>query len=241
MILEDKFVKEALQTALDNAVWQKEGKDPKKRNFNETLDLIINFRDLDIRNPNNKIDRELLLPNNLYEDDLNICFFSKGDQLLDIKEKGYPVMTDDDLEELNNKDVKDKKKFVRKYDAFIAQAPLMRDVAKTLGRYLGQSGKMPKPQPKGFGIVSPEMDVDKIVENFRHRVKLRTRRVPMIQTKFGKKSYDFDHNYENLKAILDFIEGQLPNGQGNIKSIYVKTTMGKPAKVQEPGSKGGRK
>lgn len=240
MILEEKYIEEALKSALEQAVWQKEGKKDKERKFNETLDLIINFRDLDIRNPNNKIDREILLPNPIREGKLNICFFSNGDQMMEIKDKDYPVFDEDALEELNNKDVQEKKKFVRKYDAFIAQAPLMRDVAKTLGRYLGQSGKMPKPQPKGYGIVSPEMEVDNIIDNYRKRIQLRTRRVPMIQTKFGKKSYDFEHNLENIKAILEFIESQLPNGQGNIKSIYIKTTMGKPAKVQEPGSKGGR-
>lgn len=243
MILTENNMKIALETALKNSVYQKEGKEDKVRKFDETLDIIINFRDLDIKNPNNKIAQEFLLPNKIHSE-LNICFISKGDQLVEVKEKGYDVCDDAFLGDLDKKDKKTKKEFVKKYDSFICRADLMRNVAKTLGRFLGQSGKMPKPQPKGYGIVKPNEKVDKIIDNFSKRISLQIKKAPLIQTVFGKKSLKLEENLENLKALLSFIEHQLPNGQGNIKSIYIKTTMGKPSKVAEPVSKkssGGRK
>ncbi|MBD3350502.1 MAG: hypothetical protein GF364_03350 [Candidatus Lokiarchaeota archaeon] len=244
MIVEEKQLESALQQAIDNSVLEKKGKKAKERNFDETLDLIINLRDVDVRNPNYKIDREFLLPNSIYDKkDLSIVFVAKGDMVVELQDKKYDVIDDKYLSELDKKDVKAKKKFVKKYDAFVCQAPLMRNIAKTLGRYLGQSGKMPKPQPKGYGIIRPDEEIERIIDNFRRRIKLRTRRTPMLQTKFGKKSMDFKENFENLKSVYNLIESQLPNGQGNVRSIYVKTTMGKPVKVQEPKSsrKGGKR
>jgi large subunit ribosomal protein L1 len=119
----------------------------------------------------------------------------------------------------------------------------MKDVARVLGRFLGQSGKMPKPSPKGYGIVSPSEKIEKIIENYKRRIILSTKKAPIVQTVFGKKSIDHEQNKENLISLINFIESQLPNGQGNIKSIYLKTTMGKSTKVEEPQSarRGGRK
>ena len=44
---------------------------------------------------------------------------------------------------------------------------------------------------------------------------------------------EFDKNFENLSAFIEFLEHQLPNGQANIKSIILKTTMGLPVRVEE--------
>jgi len=244
IITEDNLTK-ALEQTIKQSVWEKEGKPPKTRKFDESLDLIINFRDLDIKNPANKLAHEFLLPNPIRKK-LNICVISDGDQFVEAKKKGLDAVDKDHLNEISKMDNKAKKKFVKKYDAFVVSAPLMRNVAKILGRFLGQSGRMPKPQPKGYGIIKPTDSIDEVENNFKRRVVIQTKRAPITQTLFGKKSLDKEKNLENLKALLSFIESHLPNGHGNIKSIYLKTTMGKPVKVMEPqsaskGRRGGKK
>lgn len=246
MIIKEDNLAKALDQALEQSVLKKEGKNPRERKFNESLDIIINFRDLDIKNPANKLAHEFLLPNPI-RDKLNICIISDGDQLVEVKKKGYDYADKETLNDLSKKENKAKKQFVKKYDAFVVSAPLMRMVAKILGRFLGQSGKMPKPQPKGYGIIKPNESIDTVEDNFKRRVQIQTKRAPITQTVFGKKKMDKEKNFENLKALLNFIEGHLPNGQGNIKSIYLKTSMGKPVRVPEPpgrnlrGKKGGKK
>ncbi|MHA1339794.1 MAG: hypothetical protein ACTSRZ_03275 [Promethearchaeota archaeon] len=234
MEIDEEYLREALQQAIDNSIWKKEGKPDKIRKFDETLDIIINLKDLDLRNPNNRIDVEYLLPHSIRNGKLNLCIIGKGDIILEAKEKNVDAFDDKFLDELNKKDNKAKKRFVKKYDAFICQASLMRNVAKVLGRFLGQTGKMPKPQPKGYGIVSPATKIDKIIDNYRKTIKLKAKKAPIIQTIFGKKSLDFEKNLKNLKALIEFVESKLPNGKNNIRSIYLKTTMGKPVKVKEP-------
>ncbi|MHA1819380.1 MAG: 50S ribosomal protein L1 [Promethearchaeota archaeon] len=246
MIVTDENLKNAIQKAIENSVWKKEGKKDKVRKFDESLDLIVNLRDVDVRNPNNRINQEFILPYPIKKDKLNVCFITDGDQLLDVKKLGYDYLDKNGLEDMKKKkNPKLLKNFVKKYDDFIVRADMMRDVAKILGRFLGQSGKMPKPQPKGNGIVKPDQKVEQIIENFRRRVKINMKKAPLIQTIFGKKSMEVDKSFENLKVLLGHIENFLPNGMGNIRSIYMKTTMGKVVKVAEPvsskGKRGGKK
>lgn len=243
MNIVDNLLKEALEIAISESVWKKEGKPDKVRKFDESLDLIVNFRDVDLKDPNFKFNQEFLLPNAIHLKKLSICFISKGDQLLEAKEKGYTAADEGFLSDINKKDKKFKKGFVGQFENFVCAAPLMRNVAKTLGRFLGQTGKMPKPLPNGYGIVKIDESVDKIINNFRRRIILKSKKDPMIQTLFGKKSLKLDDNLENLKALIHLLEEKMPNGQGNIKSIYLKTTMGKSIRVKEPAAKvkGGHK
>ncbi|MBN2155577.1 MAG: hypothetical protein JW776_06010 [Candidatus Lokiarchaeota archaeon] len=234
MIITEKNLRDALTKSIENSIWTKEGKPDKVRKFDETLDIIINLRDIDIKNPNNRVNSEFLLPHQIQTPESHkLCFFSREDQLVEAKELGFEVCDPDRLNDLNKQDAKAKKKFVNKYDSFIARADMMRDVARVLGRNLGQTGKMPKPMPKGYGIINPNDSVERVSSNFMRRIVVQTKRAPIIQTKFGKKSLDFKKNYENLDALLKFLEGQLPNGHGNIKSIILKSTMGQPVKVKE--------
>ena len=247
MIVTETKLREALTKSLDNSVWKKEGKNDKVRKFDETLDIIVNLRDIDIKNPAHKLNSEFLLPHQITTpEQFKLCFFTKEDQLVAAKE--YPnvdVCDIDALNDLNKKDAKTKKKFVRTYDSFIARMDLMRDVAKVLGRNLGQAGKMPKPMPKGYGVVNPNDKVEDIVANFMRRIIVQTKRAPIVQTKFGRKSMDFDKNWENLDALMKFLEGHLPNGYSNVKSIILKTTMGQAVHVEEGelrrAKKGGRR
>ena len=244
MIVTEQKLEEALTKAIDNSVWKMEGKSDKVRKFDESLDVSINLRDVDIKNPQNRINTEFLLPNPIYSPKgLKVCFITDGDQLVEAKNQGYYSCDKEFLDDLNKKDKKAKKQFVKQYDSFICRTDLMKDVARVLGRFLGQSGKMPKPSPKGYGIVSPSEKIERIIENYQRRIILSTKKAPIVQTAFGKKSITPEKNKENLISLINFIESQLPNGQGNIKSIYLKTTMGKSTKVEEPQSakRGGRK
>lgn len=246
MIITETKLREALTKTIENSVWKKEGKSEKVRKFDETLDIIVNLRDMDMKNPANRVNLEFLLPHPIQTPESHkLCFFTSQDQLVEAKEKGFDVCDVDELNDLNKKDAKTKKKFVRKFDSFIARMDLMRDVAKVLGRNLGQTGKMPKPQPTGYGIVRPDEPVDIIVANFMRRIVVQTKKEPIIFTKFGKKSIDFKKNFENLNALIKHLEAHLPSGYANIKSIVLKTTMGPSIKVEEAEyrktKKGGRR
>jgi large subunit ribosomal protein L1 len=233
MILDKKLVHKALDQALENSVWKKEGKNDKVRKFDETIDLIINVRDVDIKNPNNRIDQEFMLPHPIKGNKKNVCFIVKDDMEVELKKLGYPIINPDRLDELSKKPNKDKKAIAKKYEYFVARGDLMRDLAKVLARFLGQQGKMPKPQPKGFGVIRPNENLNDYIPKLECIINIDMKKQLSMQLKVGKKSQDVKQLLENIDSILSFVESKMPNGNNNIASIFIKTTMGAPIKVEE--------
>ncbi|MHA1193497.1 MAG: hypothetical protein ACTSP9_14625, partial [Promethearchaeota archaeon] len=56
---------------------------------------------------------------------------------------------------------------------------------------------------------------------------------PIVQVKIGKKSMEQEKLFENLKTVVNYIADQMPHKYNNIKSMYLKTTMGRPVKIDE--------
>ena len=239
MILNLSQVQIALQQALDNSVLKMEGKKDRKRKFDETIDLIINVRDVDIKNPNNRIDQEILLPHGIEGNKRmeRVCFIAKDDMELQLKGLGYAVINPETLDDLQKRSNKEKKLVAKKYEYFVARGDLMRNLAKVLARYLGQQGKMPRPQPKGFGVIKPNENIEEFVARLNRIIKVEMKKSLLMQLKVGKKSQSPEDLMTNIESVLHFIETKLPNGYNNIKSIFVKTSMGKPVRVSE-GKKG---
>ncbi len=214
-----------------------EGKPEKVRKFDETVDLVINVRDVDIKNPNNRIDQEFLLPHpikgNISKE--KVCFIVKDDMEISLKKLGYNIINPGMLDDLQKQSKKDKKAVANKYDYFVARADLMRNLAKVLARFLGQQGKMPRPQPKGFGVIKPNENLETYITKLNRIIKISMKKQLLIQLKFGKKSQEFKELKDNLDSILSFVKNHLPNGNNNISSIYIKTTMGKAVKVEDKG------
>jgi len=72
------------------------------------------------------------------------AFFTKRSKLID-------TITEEDF--VKYKETKDIKKLAKKYDAFIAVAPMMGKVATKFGRVFGPMNRMPSPQA---GIIPRE-------------------------------------------------------------------------------------
>lgn len=134
---------------------------------------------------------------------------------------------------MNNEEKKVKKKFVKKYDFFIVEDKMMPSVARYLARFLGPLGKMPKPFPSGYGIISSPEDLNIAIERYLKIIRIQLKKQLLIQVKIGKKSMEKDRVFENLKAVVDYIADQMPHRYNNIKSMFLKTTMGHPIKIDE--------
>ena len=63
-------------------------------------------------------------------------------------------------------------------------------------------------------------------------IKIRLNKQPIIHTVVGSEKMDDKDIEENIKALLAYLQKKLPRGKNNIKSIYLKTTMGQPVKIK---------
>ena len=234
MKVDDKLLKKSLNAAIDFSIIKKEGFKDKIRKFDETIDFIINLKDINLNDPKQRIDKELILPNEVItEDKPNICVIASDEILLEAKKIGLDTLDPDGLAALDREEKKYKKKLVKKYDFFVVEDKNMRDVARFLARFLGPSGKMPKPFPSGYGIISSVNDLNVAVERYKKIVRIIVKKNPVLQVKIGKKSMEMDKILENMKAIVDYVADQMPHKYNNFRSMFIKTTMGRPIKVDD--------
>ena len=234
MKVDDKLLRRSLDAAIDFSVIKKEGFKDKVRKFDESIDLIINIKDVNLNDPKNRIDKEIILSNEIVTNDKpNICVIASDEILLEAKKLGVDTIDSDGLVKLNSEEKKSKKKFAKKYDYFVVEDKMMRDVARYLARFLGPVGKMPKPFPTGYGIISSPDDLKVAHERYKKTIRVQMKKQPIIFVKIGKKSMDQEKLYENMKTVINFIADKMPHKFNNFKSMYLKTTMGKPVKVTD--------
>ena len=130
------------------------------RKFKQNIDVVINLKNIDPNDPKSRIDEEVVLPHGRGRE-AKIALFASGELALKSKKLVDLLIKPEEIEDLS-KDKKKFKKIVDEHDFFIAEAPLMPIIGKSLGTVLGPRGKMPKPVP-------PNADVSGMVKNLRVR------------------------------------------------------------------------
>jgi len=190
----------------------------RERGFVESVDLCINLKNIDLKQPKNRISVDVVLPKKVKEPKVGV--FAAGEIALKAKEAGAEVINP---EELKRMDKKKARALVQKYDYFVADASLMALVGKSLGTILGPRGKMPEPIPPGAEPAQILSRLDKIA---RIRSKTTT-----IWVNIGRKDMDAKDIAENADTVIKAVESRLERGWQNIDSIYMKSTMGPAVKV----------
>jgi large subunit ribosomal protein L1 len=188
-----------------------------KRKFKQNIDLVFNLKNIDLNVPKNRVDEEIILPYNRGKE-AKIALFASGELAVKSKKNVDLLIKPEEIEDLaGNK--KKFKKIADDHDFFVAEAPLMPTIGKTLGTVLGPRGKMPKPVP-------PHADITGIVKNLRKTVKVRSKSNKTFHTVAGAADMPKDHIAENVDTIVKRVEHALERGRMNIGSVYIKTTMG---------------
>ena len=202
---------------------KKAKEEAKPRNFTQSVDVVITIKDLDVRKPENRIDEEVFLPNGRGKP-VKIAFIADGELALLAKNAGADlVINKADLEELG-KDRKEAKKMANRHDFFVAQADMMPLVGRFLGPVLGPRKKMPKPVPAS---AKPEP----LMEKLKGTVKVRIKDQPVVQALVGSQEMGDEDIADNIEVVLGVLDQKLEKGRSQIKSMYVKTTMGPVARV----------
>ncbi len=194
-----------------------------ERKFPESVELAINLKDVDMKNPKNRIDEEIILPKGRGKP-VKIAVFGSDELAVKAKECAEMVITPEELEELR-KEKKQAKKIANEHKFFIAAAPMMPSIGKNLGVVLGPRGKMPKPIPPGA-------DPAPLVETLRNSIRVRSKDSMTFHVAVGTRTMPAADLEVNIKAILKRVMAKLERAEMNIRSIYIKTTMGKARRLR---------
>jgi len=192
------------------------------KNFTESIDLAINLKDVDMSQPKNKIDAEVVLPKGRGID-VKVGIFATGDLALKSKNIADFVITPESMDTYF-KNKRTSVKFINQVNFFLAETSLMPVIGKKLGIYLGPRNKMPKPIP-------PTLDPAPVVSTLKKTVKVRTKDKKTFHVPIGTVKMSVDDLNENYAAVMKLVTSKLENGASNIRSVYVKKTMGKAHKV----------
>ncbi|MDX1532965.1 MAG: 50S ribosomal protein L1 [Nitrosopumilaceae archaeon] len=192
----------------------------KQRKFKQAIELIMVFKDIDVKK-GFAINEVVQLPKT--NSPARVCVMASGDMGLKAKEaKADKVVDSDELNRLGaNK--RESRKFINKYDFFLSDTQLMPVVGKVLGQILGPRGKMPTPVPFNAPIES-------FLSRFRSSIRVRVRASLSMSCKIGDETMDDKDLAANALAVYNTVEKKLPNGDKNIRKVLIKTTMGKIVK-----------
>ena len=202
---------------------QEAKKSEKERKFTQSLELYLTFKDIDVKK-GFALNEVIQLPKQMSQP-ATICVMATGDMGIKAKSANADhVMDGDGLNKLaENK--RETRKFINKYDFFLADTKLMANVGKSLGQLLGPRGKMPTPVPFNAPIES-------FLNRFKLSVRVRVKNSLSLSCKIGDVTMNESDVAANALAIINAIEKKLPNGDKNIRKIMVKTTMGKAIKLE---------
>jgi len=196
---------------------------PKKKNFNQSFELIVSLQNIDFKKKEFSINEVVFLPH-AFPSPPPICVFASGDMALRARNSGTDrVIEPEELDKLTLLKRK-ARKIVQSYTFFLAEAPLMSKIGKVFGPYLGPKGKMPSLLPPGAPIES-------IITRYRSATRARTKNQLSVSCKVGEEGMEDGKIAENSSAVISTIEKNLPLGSKNIKNLAVKLTMGPVQKL----------
>ena len=210
------------KTLLD-AVKEAKTKSGQKK-FNQTIELIIDIKEIDMKAPEGRIQQVVELPHVTAKPN-KICVIASGELALKARRaQAELVIEKADLEGLAGKK-KELRKLANNYDVFISETPLMPSVGRIFGPALGPRGKLPVPVP-------PNADIASLIAKHRKTVVVKMRNQPIIQCSVGTEDMKDEELVANIQAVLRVLEGKLKRGFKNIKFAFIKTSMGEPVKIK---------
>ena len=211
--MEDK-ISEAIKNAVEGAP---------ERKFVESLDIAFTIKDIDLKNPNNRIQEEIRLPAGRGKA-IKVAMFAASDAAQKARAAGIHVIDPSEIEELG-KNKGNAKKLANSYDFFLSEVPHMGLIGRYLGVVLGPRGKMPRPVP-------PVVDPSVIANGLQSTTVIKSRDKITFQASFGTCSQSHEELVKNAMEVYNRVISKLERGIGNIRSLYIKTTMGPANRIE---------
>merc|ERR1711980_66101 len=197
------------------------GSKEKQRKFLETVELQITLKNYDPQK-DKRFSGTVKLPN-VPRPNQKICIIGDAAHNDETEAKNIPHMSADDLKKLN-KDKKLVKKLAKKYDAFLASESLIKQIPRLLGPGLNKAGKFPT-------MLTHSDDMEGKVNDIKATVKFQMKKVLCLNVAVGNVGMTEDQIVQNLNLSINFLVSLLKKNWQNVKSLYIKSTMGAPQRL----------
>merc|ERR1711872_855153 len=217
--MSSKVPKDTLKECVQELL--KHSTETKKRNFLETVDLQIGLKNYDPQK--DKRFSGTVKLKHVPRPKFTVCVLGDQQHCDEAKSKGMPFMSVDDLKKLN-KNKKLVKKLAKKYDAFLASESLIKQIPRLLGPGLNKAGKFPT-------MLTHSDDMVAKVNDIKATVKFQMKKVLCLNVAVGNVGMTEDQIVQNLNLSINFLVSLLKKNWQNVKSLYIKSTMGAPQRL----------
>ena len=150
---------------------------------------------------------------------MSICILADAADIDRAKLIELEYMSVDDLKKLN-KNKKLVKKLAKKYDAFLASEALIKQIPRLLGPGLSKAGKFPTP-------ISHSEDLGNKVAEVRSTIKFQLKKVLCMGVAVGHVEMGQEEILANTMLAINFLISLLKKHWQNVKSLNLKSSMGK--------------
>uniref|UniRef100_A0A7S1XI30 Ribosomal protein n=1 Tax=Erythrolobus australicus TaxID=1077150 RepID=A0A7S1XI30_9RHOD len=193
----------------------------KKRNFVETIELQIGLKNYDTKK-DKRFAGTVKLPHNP-RPRMKIAILADAAHKSTAEGFNLPVYDVDALKKFN-KQKKPIKKFAKSYDAFLASESIIKMIPRILGPGLNKAGKFPSLLAGGEDMLGK-------VEELQSTVKFQLKKVLCLSTAVGNVEMSEDECVQNTILAVNFLVSLLKKHWQNVKSLHIKSTMGKPKRL----------
>ena len=138
------------------------------RKFKQTVDLTINFKNIDFKKTENQVDVDVALPHPIGKGEGKVLLFARDKEFAEQARKVADAVIMED--EIRSIDKKQANTLMNDYVGFLAEGPVMLTVAKYLGQVFAPKNKMPRP------VVSELKQLLAQVARLKSVVKVPTRK-----------------------------------------------------------------
>merc|ERR1712032_592943 len=189
----------------------------KPRKFQETVDLQIGLKNYDPQK--DKRFSGTVKLKHVPRQKFKVCLLGDQQHCDEAKAKGIDFMSADDLKKLN-KDKKKVKGLAKKYDAFLASDTLIKQIPRLLGPGLNKAGKFPSP-------VTHTDDIEAKVLDLKSTIKFQMKKVLCLNVAVGNVEMTEEELAQNVHLAMNFLVSLLKKHWQNVKSLHIKSSMGK--------------
>jgi large subunit ribosomal protein L10Ae len=198
-------------------------KGKKERKFTESVELQVGLKDYDPQK-DKRFAGTVRLPH-IPRPGLKICLIGDAKHLDIVKAQNIQVdAVDFDFLKTFNKDKKLVKKWAKQYTMLLASDSLVKKIPTVLGPILNRIGMFPQ-------VVTHNEDLRTKVDDARASIKFQLKKVTCLAVAIGNEKMTEDELRQNISMGVNFLASLLKKGWHNLKSVHIKTTMGKPFKL----------
>jgi len=209
-------------TTLKTAITElKKNSEEKKRNFVETIELQIGLKDYDTQR-DKRFSGTVRLPH-IPRPRMKVCVLGDAVHCEQAQVAGLDCM---DIEALKktNKVKKTVKKIADKYDAFVASQVLIPQIPRLLGPHLNKAGKFPT-------VISHNDKLEEKINEIKGNVKFQLKKVLSMGVAVGNIEMTEEELKQNITLAINFLVSLLKKNWNNVKTLHIKSTMGKPQRI----------